>query len=430
MLTPALRRATALGVGLLATAVLLTACQSGPAASTGGSVEAVDDGTTIQMWTRSSTSDFTQALVDKYNETHENQVELTVVPFDAYQQKVATAAGAGQLPDIVSSDVVYTPDYVAKGLFRDITAEIDALPFAGDLAPGHMAVGTSADGKKYAVPHDLDLSAIFYNKVLFRQAGLDPDAPPTDLKGWFDAAAKIDALGDGTDGFYFGGNCGGCMLFTTWPSIWADGGDVLGDGGTSATLDSDTAGDVYSQYRAAWEAGLAPQAAQTETGATFGTAFGTGKIGWQILGATAYASYPASDSLEVGIAPVPGVAGGESTFVGGDTLSISSTSEHAAAAWDFLSWTLGDEAQIDVIAAGGNLPARTDLADNEYSAADPNVAELARLVSVGETPVSAAFGSTFNDANGPWTAYFRDQIFGDASKRSADNDAISSSLGG
>lgn len=430
MVHHAFRRSTLSVIGAGTVIVLMSACQSGPASSTGGPVSAEDDGSTVQMWTRSSTSAFTQPLVDQYNATHDNQVELTVVPFDAYQQKVATAAGAGQLPDIVSSDVVYTPDYVAKGLFRDLTSEIDALPFVDDLAEGHMAVGTAEDGKKYAVPHDLDLSAIFYNKVLFTRAGLDPESPPTDLAGWFDAAKKIDALGDGVDGFYFGGNCGGCMLFTTWPSIWADGGDVLADGGTAATLDTDAAGDVYAQYRAAWEAGLAPQGAQTETGATFGTAFGTGKIGWQVLGATAYASYPKSDTMDVGIAPVPGVDGSEATFLGGDTLSISATSEKAAAAWDFLSWTLGDEAQVDVIAKGGNLPARTDLADNQYAQEDAGVAELTRLVSVGRTPVSTAFGSTFNDANGPWTAYFRDQIFGDASQRAADNDAISSALGG
>jgi multiple sugar transport system substrate-binding protein len=417
------RRLVVVSASAVAAALLLSACQTGPTASTGGQLEATDDGTTVTMWTRSATSDYTQALVDAYNDSHENQVELTVVPFDAYQQKVASAAGADQLPDIVSSDVVFTPDYVSKGLFRDLTAEIDALPFADDLAEGHIAVGTSTDGEKYAVPHDIDLSAVFYNKVLFEKAGLDPDSPPTDLAGWFDAARAIDGLGDGVDGFYFGGNCGGCMLFTTWPSIWADGGEVLNDDGTASELDS-----VYDQYRQAWDDGLAPEAAQTETGATFGTAFGTGKIGWQVLGATGYGTYPKSDTLDVGIAPVPGVDGGESTFLGGDTLSISATSDKAAAAWDFLSWTIGDEAQTEVVAKGGNLPARTDLADNEYSQADPNVAELTRLVSVGETPVSAAFGSTFNDANGPWTAYVRNQIFGDASERGADNDAISAAL--
>jgi multiple sugar transport system substrate-binding protein len=414
--------------GLALGAVVLSGCQAGAAGSSDtASVEATDDGTTITMWTRSSTSDFTTALVEAYNASHENQVDLTVIPFDAYQQKVGSAAGSGQLPDVVSSDVVFTPNYIQQGIFRDLTTEIDALPFKDDLAPGHMSVGEK-DGRNYAVPHDLDLSAMFYNKVLFERAGLDPETPPTTLTGWVEAAEKIDALGGDVNGFYFGGNCGGCMLFTTWPSVWAGGGDVLNEDGTEAQLDSDEAGDVYALYREVWEKGLAPEGAQTETGATFNQVFADGTVGIQPLGATAYGSFEASDALEVGVAPIPGVDGGTSTFLGGDTLSISATSEEAAAAWDFVSWTLSDEAQIDVLAKGGYLPARTDLADNEYSQADANVATMTALVEVGETPKSNAFGSTFNDANGPWTTYFRDQVFGDAGKRAADNDAITSAL--
>ncbi|OUE09120.1 putative ABC transporter substrate-binding protein YesO [Clavibacter michiganensis] len=139
--------------GLALGAVVLSGCQA--AAGGGGGdaapVTATDDGTTITMWTRSSTSDFTTALVDAYNASHENQVDLTVIPFDAYQQKVGSAAGSGQLPDVVSSDVVFTPNYIQQGIFRDITTEVDALPFKDDLAPGHMSVGEQ-DGKNYAVP--------------------------------------------------------------------------------------------------------------------------------------------------------------------------------------------------------------------------------------------------------------------------------------
>src|SRR4051794_32126313 len=91
------RRAMALAVAL--TAVLgAAACQKAPAASGGGDTAAKDDGTTVTMWTRSSTSTFSQTLVDAYNKSHKNQVKLTVFPADSYQQKVGTAAGAKQLP--------------------------------------------------------------------------------------------------------------------------------------------------------------------------------------------------------------------------------------------------------------------------------------------------------------------------------------------
>jgi multiple sugar transport system substrate-binding protein len=423
----------AAAAALLAGALVLTGCQSGGVGSGQGpsdtSVQSVDDGTKITMWTRSSTATFTEALVKAYNASHKNQVTLTTIPFDAYQQKVAVAAGSGQLPDIISSDVVYTPNYVSKGILRDLTPQVEALPFADSLAPGHVD-SSSKDGKIYAVPHDIDLSAVFYNKVLFKKAGLDPEKPPTTLTGWMDAAKTINGLGGDVNGFYFGGNCGGCMLFTTWPSIWADGGEVMNAEGTAAQFDSQQAKDVYALYRKAAEDKLIPNSAKTETGATFSEPFGQGKIGIQILGATAYGTFKKSDTLDVGVAPVPGLNGGESSFIGGDVLGIPTNSANANAAWNFMEWSLSEEAQIDVIAKSGNLPARTDLADNEYSKADPAVATMSSLVAKGKTPVSANFGAVYNDAQGPWGSYYRDAIFGDVSKLDADNAAITEALQG
>ena len=33
-------------------------------------------------------------------------------------------------------------------------------------------------------------------------------------------------------GTFFGGNCGGCYVFTFWPSVWAAGGQVMNPEGT------------------------------------------------------------------------------------------------------------------------------------------------------------------------------------------------------
>ncbi len=38
------------------------------------------------------------------------------------------------------------------------------------------------NGRIYGVPLYADVSALFYNKDLFRKAGLDPEKPPTSLR--------------------------------------------------------------------------------------------------------------------------------------------------------------------------------------------------------------------------------------------------------
>src|SRR5687767_10298787 len=268
---------TALLVTVLGIAMLAAACQSGGEESGASGTEAKDDGTTISMWTRSPTATFSQTLIDAYNASHKNKVKLTVIPADSYQQKVGTAAGAKQLPDLLAADVVYAPNYASQGVFLDITARVNELPFKGSLAPAHVQVATHG-GKVYGVPHDIDLSAVYYNKTLFTKAGLDPEKPPTTMDEVYQYAKKIDALGRNVNGFFFGGACPGCMLFTTWPMIWASGQDVMNAEGTASTVDNDASAKVYDLYRKMYAEGLVPPEAKNESGPTWTKLFQDGLI--------------------------------------------------------------------------------------------------------------------------------------------------------
>jgi multiple sugar transport system substrate-binding protein len=414
----------------LTATLLLAACQSGPSTSSAGDTTATDDGTEITMWTRSPTATFSQTLVDAYNATHKNKVRLTVFPADSYQQKVGTAAGAKQLPDLLASDVVYAPNYAAKGVYADITAKLATLPFKDTLAQAHMKAATY-NGKNYAVPHDIDLSAVFYNKVLFGKAGLDPDKPPSTLDELYADAKKIDALGGGVDGYFFGGSCPGCMLFTTWPMIWASGGSVLNSGGTASEINNPTAAKVYDFYRKLYSEQIVPASAKNESGPTWTQLFSDGKIGIQPMGATALQGMKEGPDLQVGIAPIPGLTGGANSFVGGDVLGISSNSTHAAQAWDFISWTLSDAAQVETVAKSKNITVRSDLTDNTYAKQDPRLKIFNQLAGQGQTPIAVNFGKTFNDTNGPWTATVTDAVFGSSDAATAlnqHNGAVTESL--
>ncbi|AXG82175.1 ABC transporter substrate-binding protein [Streptomyces paludis] len=431
-----LRRLVTGAVALFATAGLITACGTGEGGTGGGGgdgkggggtadVRGVDDGTTLTMWTRAATRPQSEALVKAYNAAHKNKIELTVIPTDDYQAKVGAAAGSRDLPDLFASDVVFVPNYTSNRLFADLTRRIDALPFAAHLAPSHIKAGTYED-KKYVVPHTLDLSVLFYNKELYRRAKLDPEKPPATLAEWDRQARAVDALGDGVDGTFFGGNCGGCGVFTWWPSIWAGGEDVLNEEGTEAALDSGTAKKVYATYRGWVRDGIVAPGARDETGATWTGVFPKGKVGVMPMPSTTLGLMP--KDLDLGVAPIPGPDGGRSTFIGGDAIGISATSRSADQAWNFLAWSLDDEAQVDVVAAHKDVVARTDLASNKHSAADPRLVLINQLVADGRTPYALKFGQTFNDPNGPWLSLMRNAVFGDGASVEKDNDAVSASL--
>ena len=393
--------------------------------------QGVDDGATITMWSRAATETRVQSQVDEYNATHQNKVELRLVPTDEYVGVVGNAATANELPDLFSADVVFMPNWTSQGLFMDITERIDGLPGIDNVGQAHI-VASSWEGKKYGLPFIIDLSVWMYNKDLFRQAGLDPEDAPTTLKEFADAARAVQKLGiDGTYGTYFGGNCGGCNVFTWWPIIWAEGGDVMNEDGTEATLNTDTAKEIYRTFGALWDEGVINPESVQEAGPTWTQPFPAGKVGIMPMPA----SLQESEGMpldNLGVTAIAGTTKGESTFVGGDSIGLSKDSKNPEQAWNFITWMLGDHNQVEVVAKAGNVVARTDLADNQYSSADPRLVLFNEVAGVGKTPFALHFNAAYNDPQSPWIQLFRAAVFDDADDAAIDagNSSITSVLQG
>lgn len=390
--------------------LVLTSCSGGSSGGPDGS--GAESPETLTMWARSSTQDYTQALVDAYNAGHDTQISLTIVATDSFQQKVGAAAGAGSLPDILASDVVYAPNYAKQSVYADITDRIAELPFADDLVDAHIDASTF-DGKSYAVPHKVDSSFIFYNKDLFAAAGLDPENPPTTYDEIYAAAAAITALGDDIHGFYFPGNCAGCNAYTSFGvGRAADELPISADGAT-ANVDNDALADWFGLFNRLYADGLVPRGASTGDSSTQQEPFLQGKVGIWPNGSYSIPTVNETVDFEWGYMPLATADGSATgTFVGGDVVGITSSSDDPDAAWDFIRWTLEDEAQIDIVAKDGNLPVRVDLADNEHTSADPRLEAITAGMANGYTPSSLVYGEAINSPNGPWLEAVRGVVFG------------------
>ena len=177
-------------------------------------------------------------------------------------------------------------------------------------------------------------------------------------------------------------------MFTLWPSVWAAGGDVMNADGTDGTLDTKPVKDVLAIWRQLYADGVAQPGSKDEQGPTWVGRFQSGKVGVGPMPSTTLAMMEGA-GLKVGVAPISGPDGGQSTFVGGDVLGIAATTEKADAAWNFLAWSLSDDAQVEVLAKHKDLIARTDLAENKYSAADPRVVTSLKVIAHGQDAVRA-----------------------------------------
>ncbi|MGV8966048.1 MAG: ABC transporter substrate-binding protein [Cellulomonas sp.] len=396
-----------------------------PSSTTSIGPDGVDDGASLTLWTRAPLEKQAKLLVAAYNASHKNQVELTVVPNDDYVAKVGAAAGSGGLPDLFAADIVYVPNWVKSGLFQDLTTQIDGLSFKDTINQGHLDAGT-LDGKEYVLPFVLDLSMLFWNKDLFTEAGLDPEKPPTTLAEYATDAKAIQAMNKpDTYGTATGLNCGGCLVFTWFPSIWAAGEDVMNADGTESLLASDTAKSVYSTWRDMWDAGAVLPSSKDEAGPTWTAGFTDGKVGLMLYPATLLSSTTAFDA---GVAGIPGPDGGASTFVGGDGIGVSKDSTQSPQAWNFLSWLMSEDAQVGVLAKDKDVVSRSDLAENEYTADDPRLVTINKVAGEGKTPVALNFQQAFNAPSSPWLTLVRNAVLGDGNSIDQDNSEITAVL--
>ena len=372
---------------------------------------AAQDAVTLQMWSRDSNQNFLRELVDMWNSSHTNQIELTVIPSADFVTRVGVASAGGEAPDLLPIDLIYVPAFAKAGNLTEIGSFIDGLPYADKLSPSHIHLG-EYDGGRYAVPFAAEGSVLLYNKGLFEQAGLDPEKPPTTWDEIYEDAKAITALGEGIYGYYFAGACAGCNAFTYLPLIWASGGDVLSDDGLTATVDSPEVRAALEFYKKMWDEGMIPPSAQADTGTDFLNAFLTGTIGMAGSGAFSIATLKNDHpEIDFGLTFLPGQEGGKSSFAGGDSIAITSSSAHAAEAFEFIQWVLSDEIQLQMFAARGQLPLRSDLIDNEYSRQDPRLITNAEAMNLGKTPYSFVYNQLFNDTNGPWLAMIQTAIF-------------------
>jgi multiple sugar transport system substrate-binding protein len=403
------RRSASTLVAVTAAVAVLAGCSTGTAepAPSGNP----DNGTQLTMWARNTSNNIAQTIVDQYNATHENQIDLTIIPNESIQQKVGAAAASGGLPDILASDVVYAPNYLKQGLFADMTDKVTSLPFYDDLGKAHIDAAT-LDDKIYGAPFIVDSSIILYNKSLFAQAGLDPESPPQNYDEILeDSRAIRQNIGGDVYGFYFGGNCPGCNAYTMFGNLAAAGEQPFTDDGATANIDTPALKETLDLYKQLWDEGLVAPSAQTEDGVNWNTLFNEGKIGILPRGTGNFANLKDA-TFDWGVAPLPAPDGsGTSAFIGGDIASITATSKHPDEAWNFIEWSLGDENQVDVVAKNGSLPSRIDLAENEYSAADPRLVTAIKGSETGYTPSTTVYGNAINNANGPWLKMIRDYIF-------------------
>ena len=134
---------------------------------------------TIEFWS----TDNEEERVARYEEVAAAFMEknpgitVKIIPVEegGISQRIATAKGAGELPDIVRMGVERVATFSADGLLdEDAATEVVKAIGEDDFRTGPLFMVTNVESKKYsAVPFDGWIQAIWYRKDIFEKLGLE-----------------------------------------------------------------------------------------------------------------------------------------------------------------------------------------------------------------------------------------------------------------
>ena len=400
-----------------AMALLAAACggSSGSTSSQSPKTFGVNATGTVHFWARQATDGPAKALVAAFNATHKNlKVVLHLTPPNDDTSQLATAIRAGSVPDVVGLNDIDVPTFSHEHALMNLTQYVNALPYKASLSPGHLQLAT-INGQYYGLPYLADLSVLWYNKTLFKKAGLNPNDPPTTYAQIVSDAQKINALGHGISGFSFAGNCQGCLGFTMLPSLWAGGQHLISGplGNQTANVANDAPlKTMLADYRTMWAQHLVPAADQTQNGLTWGADFEAGKVGI-LPGDYGFAAKftTKAQHAEFADAPLPAVnGGGFSTFDGGDDFVIPAGAPNASGAWEFIKWALEPQQQVKY-PSEGMTPIRSDVLTPSFAATNPYDAVALKALAKGSVEYTLAYDAVFNEPGSPWFKMFEDAVY-------------------
>lgn len=196
------RRYTVLAATAVAAALALTACSSNDDSSNGpsSSAPAGDQKVTITVAGLLPTADDAakKQLADRVASFEAKYPNITVKPED-YNWLASTFTAqlaGGTLPNVFEIPLTDGKTLIENHQLADIDQYVKALPYGDQFNPKLIANGTGSDGHIYAVPaKSIYAVALHYNRNLFKDAGLDPDKPPTT---WDEVRADAKQIHDKT----------------------------------------------------------------------------------------------------------------------------------------------------------------------------------------------------------------------------------------
>lgn len=345
---------------LLASVLTITALTACGNKDTKDGAISKSDGKALKIWTYLSGNEqkVFEGQIKKYEEANGVKIEAEFIPFGDYKKQLSVAIGAGSLPDIIMID---NPDHAAfasMGVFADITDKMNKWDEKDKYFSGPMK-STMLDGKYYGIPFTSNCLALFYNKKMLAEAGVQVPKTWDELRTTAKTLTK-----NGVFGMAVGSPKNEEATFQFMPWMLSAGGtyDKVNSKAVikAATLWMNLIQDKsMSKETPLWGQGDAQKQFSAEKVAMFEGG------PWMVT-----QIQQDNPNLDFGAALIP-VDKKEASVLGGENLGIVAGSKNIDAAWKFLQFIGDFDTMKEFISQTGYFPPRSDVAKEKEWTDDP-----------------------------------------------------------
>lgn len=353
----------------------------------------------VLNWAPELELELEQRIARGFEATHPHVRVVVESVVNNFGEKLAASIASGSPPDVFLLDVPDIPAFIDRGLVLDLAPYLARVGYDRHAVfPEVLEVFARGD-RLFALPKDFTPMVIFYNRLVFEQAGVEPPPP----EGWtweqfLDAARALSRDVDGD------GSCDVCAIdfpreLYKWVAfVWSAGGDILGPDGRRASgyLDGPATVDTFRFLTDLVRRHRVTPGVQFTLG---GDVSRTGRFfsGRQAMLISGHWSLPlvqkyaARGALDLGVAPIPHRAGAEpATVVYTSGWAVPANARHKRLSVELAAWLAGAEGQRQRAETRLGIPALRHVAI-DAARRDPSGVEQAFLdqVARGRMPWGA-----------------------------------------
>lgn len=325
----------------------------GLAACSGTKTDSADSGSasggqvTVEMWdylSGETANDSINAAIAEFEKANPDiKVKRTTFAFADLSKSILQGSVGGQVPDVAVVDVVDNQNFASLGMLKDLSN--DGIN-KSDFFEGPWS-SVVYEGKTYGIPLNSNNLALYYNKQMLKDAGVEV---PTDWASLKEVAKKT-TKGD-VKGIAISAVKSESATFQVLPFVWQTGGDLKDYATSGAT--------ALAYLRGLIDDGSMSEAVSNYTQEDARTQFITGKSAMMINGPWELATLTKDAQFDWDVAPLPKDKRA-ATSMGGENVVVMNGAKQSDAAVKLAKYLTSAEGAKIYCDGSGQLSSRPDL---------------------------------------------------------------------